>query len=175
MPDTTLSQALREAYASAPSNVTIYHTLELRHPAFSSPIRVVRDNANLLARLETSAPANPGEQVEFIAFAFDFNKPDVSATGVPQIQLEIDNVDRAIVANIEAAMASTELVKLTYREYISTDLTAPQNDPPVHMTILTISADVFRVRCTAGFANLLNYRFPRTEYDADVFPGLVAS
>lgn len=175
MPDTTLSEALREAYASAPSHIVIYHTIELRHPAFTTPIRVVRNNANLVARLESSAPENPGEQVEFVAFSFDFTKPEISTSGVPQVVLEIDNVDRAIVANIEAAMAGTDLIKVTYREYISTDLMAPQNDPPLHMTILTISADVFRVRCTAGFANLVNYRFPRTEYDADVFPGLVAS
>lgn len=34
MTDNTLSEALKEAYASALSNVVILHTLELRHPAF---------------------------------------------------------------------------------------------------------------------------------------------
>ena len=34
MPDTTLSEALKEAYASAPSDVVLLHTLELRHPSF---------------------------------------------------------------------------------------------------------------------------------------------
>ncbi len=34
MPDTTLSEALKEAYASAPSDVILLHTLELRHPSF---------------------------------------------------------------------------------------------------------------------------------------------
>jgi len=34
MTDTTLSQALKEAYASAPSNVIIYPTLELHHSSF---------------------------------------------------------------------------------------------------------------------------------------------
>ena len=34
MPDAALSEALREAYASAPSNVVILHTLEIRHPDF---------------------------------------------------------------------------------------------------------------------------------------------
>ena len=33
MTDNTLSEALKEAYASTPSNITILHTLELRHPA----------------------------------------------------------------------------------------------------------------------------------------------
>ena len=34
MTDNTLSEALKEAYASAPSNVILLHTLELRHPSF---------------------------------------------------------------------------------------------------------------------------------------------
>ena len=34
MTDNTLSEALKEAYTSAPSDVVILHTLELRHPAF---------------------------------------------------------------------------------------------------------------------------------------------
>ena len=34
MPNNALSEALREAYASAPSDVVILHTLELRHPSF---------------------------------------------------------------------------------------------------------------------------------------------
>jgi hypothetical protein len=69
-------------------------------------------------------------------------------------------------------MASTSLVTCTYREYISTDLSGPQNNPPLNLTVLTITADVYRVKCTAGFINLNNYRFPRTEYDAETYAGL---
>jgi hypothetical protein len=172
--DTTLSQALKEAYASAPSNVVIHHTLELRHPAFTSPIRVVRDYEDLTATLEASAPANPGASVTFVRFAFDFTKPEISPNGVPQLTIEIDNVDRSIVANIEAAMTTADMVQATYREYLSSDLTAPQNDPPIHMTIMSISVDVFKVHATAGFPDLINRRFPTTEYDAETFPGLLA-
>lgn len=174
MTDTTLSQAIKEAYASAPSNVLIYHTLELRHPAFTAPIRVVRDYEDLTATLEATAPEDASTAVLFVRFSFDFTKPEVSANGVPQMAIEIDNVDRSIVANIEAALATTDLVQATYREFISTDLTAPQNDPPIHMTLMSISADVFRVKAVAGFPDLVNRRFPSTAYDAETFPGLVA-
>ena len=43
MPDVTLSEALREAYASAPSDVVILHTLELRHPDFKNESGVAAD------------------------------------------------------------------------------------------------------------------------------------
>jgi hypothetical protein len=172
MPDSVLSQAIREAYASAPAGVIIYHTIELRHPAFDAPIRVVHDTVDLSATLESTAAVNPGELVDFIAFAFDFTKPEVNSVGIPQITIEIDNVDRSIVANIEASIATTDLVQCTYREFISTDLSAPQNNPPLTMTIMSVSATTMRVSAVASFPNLMNIRFPTTEFDTTVFPGL---
>jgi hypothetical protein len=171
--DTTLSQALREAYASAPKDI-IYHTIELRHSAFSTPIRVVRDNTLLNARLESTAPANPSTYVDFIAFAFDLTKPEISTTTVPQISLELDNVDRAIVANIELAMVGSEPILATYREFLASDLSTPQNNPPLHMTVLTVEANVFKVTATLGFPDVMNKKFPTIEYDAEVFPSLVS-
>ncbi len=59
MPNAALSEAIKEAYASAPSEQIILHTLELRHPAFVGEtgqlvaIRVVRDTGDLWARLES--------------------------------------------------------------------------------------------------------------------------
>jgi len=109
MTDTTLTAALKEAYASAPSNVIIYSTLELYHPTFTSPIRVVRDYNDLVVNLESDAPRNPGDltnattttntKVTFVAFNFDFTRPEVSSQGIPQVTITLDNVDRAIVAN----------------------------------------------------------------------------
>ena len=55
MPDPSLSAAIKEAYASAPTDTVILHTLELRHPDFVAPIRDVNDHANLTATLEATA------------------------------------------------------------------------------------------------------------------------
>ena len=174
MTDSTLSQALKEAYAAAPVGLVIYHTLELWHPAFTTPIRVVRDYVDLTATLESSAPRDASASVLFIAFNFEITKPEVSPTGVPQITITLDNVDRAIVANLEAALTTTDLVQVTYREYLSSDLSSPQNNPPLSMTIMSVTADVFKVTAVAGFPNLMNRRFPNTEYSTEVFPGLAA-
>ena len=170
--DDTLSTAIKEAYAAAPSGTIIYHTLELWHSAFTAPIRVVRDYANLTATLEAGAPRNPGAAVTFVAFNFDFTKPEVSPDNVPQVTITMDNVDRSIVANIEAALGTTELVTVIYREFISTDLSSPQNNPPLTLTIMSVAADVFKVTATAGFPNLMNKRFPSTAYTSETFPSL---
>lgn len=173
MPDSTLTQAIKEAYASAPSNIIIYHTIELWHPAFSAPIRVVRDYVDLTATLEASAPRNASTAVTFVAFNFEFTKPEVSSTGLPEVTLTMDNVDRAIVANIEAALSTTDLVTVIYREFISSNLTAPQNNPPLSLIITSVVADLYKVTAVASFPNLMNKRFPTLEYSAETFVGLL--
>lgn len=164
MPDPTLSQAIKEAYASAPK-VPVYHTLELNHPAFSQPIYVVRDYADLTAYLET------GEEVTFVRFAFDLKKPEISPTGVPQCTIEIDNVSREILANVQLAVASGEKITATYREYLASDLSGPQNNPPMPLTVTGIKATPMRVTATAGYGDLSNKRFG-TDYTDERFPGL---
>ena len=173
MPDVTLSEAIKEAYASAPSNEVIHHTLEIWHPNFSVPIYVVRDFGDLTATIEAGAARNAGQAVTFVGFAFDIVPPEVDLGGVPQCVIEIDNVSREILANIEAAMNSTQTITVIYRAYLSSDKSAPENDPPLELTIHSITADPFKVRAVAGFGSLANLKFPRQEYSAEVFPGLI--
>jgi hypothetical protein len=123
MPDPTLSAAIKEAYASDPKNV-VYPTLEINHDSFTQPIRVVRDKVNLVATLEDTAPLNPGESVEFIAYQFNLVKPEIGPSGVPQCTIEIDNISREILAQIDAAVSggSQNLITVTYREYLDSNV-----------------------------------------------------
>lgn len=173
MPDPTLSAALKEAYASAPTDDVLYDTLEIWHENFTAPIYVVRDFHDLTATIEAGAARNAGTAVTFVGFAFDIVPPEVDSAGVPQCVIEIDNVSREILANIEAAMGSTSSITVIYRAYLSSDLSGPENDPPLELQIMSITADPFRVRAVAGFGSLTNMRFPRLDYSADVFPGLI--
>ena len=179
MVNTSLSDALTEAYACAPSGVVILHTLEIRHPNFidnngnPSAIRVVRDHKDLVATLESSAPINAGEQVTFTSFAFDITLPKISDMSSPECIISIDNVDREMVLNIERAVTSRDVIKVTYRPYLSTDLTSPHYDPPLHLTLRDIVADVFKVTGKARFSDLANISFPNELYTATRFPGLV--
>lgn len=172
MPDPTLSAALKEAYASAPRGQVIYLTMELRHSLLTAPIRVVLDYEDLDAYLEEDAPIEPGEQVLFRAYAFDLQRPEVSTQGWPTITLTIDNVDRMIVAAIETVLGSSEPIKATFREYLSTDLSGPHNDPPMHLEVMDITADVFQVTATLGFPNYMNKKFPTLGYTSELCPSL---
>lgn len=176
MPDPALSEAIREAYASAPADEVILHTLELWHPAFTAPIRVVRDEVAMDARIEAEAARDAGAMVAFVAYAFDIKPPEQTTSGVPQCVIEIDNVSRDILAQIDLAVASAEPVTVIYRAYLDSDLdSGPENDPPLEMTLSAISANPFRIRATAGFPDLLNLRFPSLDYDLERFPGLATT
>lgn len=173
MPDPTLSAAIAEAYASAPVNDVILHTLELWHPAFSQPIRVVRDFDPMDARIEASAARNAGEVVTFVGYAFDVLPPEQTSSGLPQCVIEIDNVSRDILAQLDAAIMGVDKITIIYRAYLSSALLdGPENDPPIELTVYTITATPQRIRATAGFPDLLNRKFPAQEYDLDRFPGL---
>ncbi len=178
MPNPTLSEALREAYAVAPADVVILHTLELRHPSFFDDeglpiaIRVVRDNADLTARLEVGAPLNAGEMVTFIAMGFDLELPAVDTAPVPEISITLDNVSREIVRHLDGAAESQDVIEVTYRPYLSTDLEGPQMEPPITLVLTEVSADVFRVTGRARMLDVGNKAFPAETYSATTFPGL---
>jgi len=178
MPDTSLSQALKEAYASAPSNVVILHTLELRHPSFvdeqglPTTVRVVRDNTDLVAKLEDNAPLNPTEWVTFIAMGFDLELPPVDTAPVPEISITLDNVSREMVTHLNNAAESQDKIEVTYRPYLSTDLEGPQMDPPITLVLTEVEADVFKVTGRARMLDIGNKAFPSITYNSTNYPGL---
>jgi hypothetical protein len=172
MPDFTLEDALKEAYASAPASEVILHTLELRHPSFTQPIRVVRDHAEFTCFLEADAPEDPGGEVTFVAMGFDFILPEVSKSTSPEIEISLDNVTGEIIGYLDAAAQTPDMIEVTYRPYLASDPSGPQMNPPLTLVIRSVTADIFRVKARAGFADLANRKFPNEVYDAERFVGL---
>lgn len=172
MPDTTLSEAIKEAYASSPAIPEI-HTLEFRHPNLTEPIRIALWNGSFTAYLEADAPANPGEEVTFAGLRFDFKKPKISPDGVPTMDITVDNVSRVIGDALSDATQSSTPVEMTYREYLGNDLSGPQNDPPITLQVIDATSDLMLVTITCGVESLMNRKFPYDTYTAQRFPGLV--
>jgi hypothetical protein len=172
----TLTEAIEEAYATAPAGQVILHTLEFRHPAFTEPLRVVHDQQDFVGTLEPTAPENPNEAVTFTAFAFDFVPPDVDSSGsMPEVTIAIDNVSREVLGYMDLAANSADLIEMTYRPYLSTDPSEPQMNPPLTLTVRTVEADIFRITARASFGDFINKAFPATLYDATRFPALIAT
>jgi hypothetical protein len=164
------SDDLREFFYSAPPAKQALETLELRHPAFAAPARVVNDPSDLTATLETDAPFGGGTSVTFLKCNFRFVQPE-SADGLPSCNLEILNVGSLLMPYLEEASASPAVLDLSFRLYYSDDLTQPGY--VLHgMTLKKVSAGLLRVTGTAGFEDFLSKPVPRRIYTTKEFPGL---
>ena len=112
MSQTLLEQAIAEAYASAPADTIVLHSIELNHKSFTQPARVIRwpvtDNKPDIFRclLEDTAPYDPGKVVEFIGAPFKIMLPTQSTDETGQFSIRIDNIGDRLDGDLEAAALS---------------------------------------------------------------------
>jgi hypothetical protein len=171
----SISQAMAESYASATAGDPALMTLELHHPDFTAPARVVNNLRNLTATLEDDAPYNAGEAVEFIAVPFRYIRPPQSDESAPApVAVEIDNVSLALTTLLMQALESMEPVQVIAREYLPSDTSAPHVLPVTTLEMTGIEIGVETVRAQLTFGHLTNRKFPVRQYTAENTPGLTA-
>ena len=175
----TLSEALKEAYASAPTASTILHTLEFRHDSFLdengdlTAVRLVLDHEDMTATLEASAPMNAGEAVLFQRAHFDFALPEqADNASLPELMITVDNAARLLMPYLEDAIEAGGPIEVTYRAYLADDLSGPETDPPLTLVLGNVDVNLGTVTGKATFGNFINRKFPGVDYDAETFPGL---
>lgn len=164
------SEDLQEYFHSAPPNKMAFETVELRHPAFAQPARVVNDRTNLVATLEADAPVNPSTAVTFTACNFRFVQPERS-DALPSCDIEIENVSRILMPYLQGAANTPSVIALTYRIFYSDTLTAP-GYVLNGLVLKKITAGILKVTGTAVFDNFLGLPFPLRFYNLAEFPGL---
>lgn len=165
----TLSEALKEAYASAPSNDAIIETLQISHPSLpGGDIYLAKNNDDIDLALEDSSV------VTFEGAGFQIALPAKADTGLSQLSIKIDNIDQRVSDFINSAKNFTTPVEVTYRVYLSSDPTTVQNDPPLILYLSDVKITLFDVTGTANFADLVNKKFPSEIYKRSRFPSLNA-
>ena len=158
--------AIREAYASAPSDQIILHTISLSHVDWEEPLYLVRDYQDLTAALETD------ELVTFKAAAFDFIHPVLTTSSVPEVTVSIDNVSGEIFPLLDAVSASKDKITLVYRPYLSNELSGPQMNPPLSLTLSTISVSSYTIIANARLSDTGRRAFPTSNYNLSDYPAL---
>jgi Domain of unknown function (DUF1833) len=162
------SEAIAEAYASATAGDPVLLTLEIHHPDFDEPARVVNDFRNFTATLEADAPYNAGEAVLFTAVLFRYTKPEQVAdgSGAPAaVGIEIDNVSGHIAELLMMARESMQPVTVIEREYLPSDTSAPHVLPVTSMTMSNIVIGVETAKANLSFGDLTNRKFPAKVYE----------
>lgn len=166
MPDETLSEAVKEAYVVARADTLILETLELSHALIGSPIYLVRSRKNRELTLETAAT------VTFIGCGFRFKRPPTGESGIQELSVSIDNVDRRINAFIKTVKESSTPVTMKWRPYLADDPSTPQLDPPLVLYLRDVVCTTLEVTGRATFADIVNKRFPTKFYTRLGFPSL---
>ena len=165
MPDSTLSAALKEAYASCPTSTVIYDTLQISHDDIATDIFIVNRLEDLAATLEGDTVATT-----FSAVPFDFKLPKKDGQGVPELTVAIGNIKKEASNYVESVRDSHKPIVIRYRPYLSTDLTQPQMDPPLHLEVKEASITNFQVQFRAVFFNFKNQLWPLEMYTQKRFP-----
>ena len=63
-------------------------------------------------------------------------------------------------------------IETTYRVYLSDDPTQVQNNPPLKLYVLSVTASNEAVTFNAGLVNIRKIPFPRVVYNIEQFAGL---
>ena len=163
-----MTPAEQEAYANADDTRVTLYTLELNHPGFTQPLRIVSDNSPLTADTEEE------EGVLFTPFYFSLKRPPINEEPDPTLSITVDNVSGFMTPYLDAASRSGESITLIFRPYL-----IDQEDDSVtllrtlSMAIRNATANMTSVTLTAAHVNPANLPFPKELYTSDRFPGLV--
>lgn len=138
----SLEEAIAEAYASAPDDVIVYDAMEIDHPSFSVPARVVnwpiigQEPEKFSFLHEDDAPIDPGKTVEYIGVPYQLIPPESSnnSAGIFQIQISLHG---DFDTYLEAAATTPGVIRANYRQYIKG---REQEGPAVSWIDLTITS-----------------------------------
>jgi hypothetical protein len=162
-----ISNALAAVYATAPREDYYIETLELSHSAFPNGARFITNQlAGWTANLENGAVAT----FDYLPFAAI--PPNSAEDNNISLNVAIDNASVELMEQLEAlAAAPTEAIIIRYRVYLASSAEV-QNDPPLKLDILSVTANQDVITFTAGLSNLRAIPFPNIVYSTALYPGL---
>jgi hypothetical protein len=162
-----ISAALKAIYASSPATQRYIEALAFGHSLFPQTYYLTNDNQAWDFLLET------GQLVTFAPMPFRIVLPTTDGNGQQDLALTLANIGRDLVDPLEAAIAKpSEPIRCTYRVYLDTPSTPPQNSPPLVLTITGVSVTAEAVSATATRTDVLSRAFPFNFYTTTTFPGL---
>ncbi|EOZ0913461.1 DUF1833 family protein [Klebsiella pneumoniae] len=153
---------LEQLYASGGSEV-IHDTLQIT--AGDQNYWLTRGWDNITASLED------GQQVTFEGCAIDIALPARNADGTQDLKFSISNIDGVVSDTIDRILDEMKSATLTFRRYISSDLSAPAASPYT-LDVKSGSWTATAVQVTAGYMNILKTAWPRNRYNLAEHPGL---
>lgn len=163
----------RAQYFSAKARIREYRTLEVYHPAIGV-LRYVSGRVDpLIVTLENSAPRNAGQLVTFSGGAFEFKKPDQQSATV-KADIQLGNVGQHVKQLLKQikGTARAQTGEVILREYLGTNLGAPEFVLRLFITLITLTGEGVLIRAEQDNPS---DRSVSDFYTTDRFPGLAES
>lgn len=154
---------LQEVYASAPAGSMIIPTLEI-NIAGQPPIRICTG-------FEDQTLTVDGVPRVFEAGSLSIALPSKNTTGMQTLNFGVAGVNEIVQQYFDIALETGQKVSVIYREYLESDKTQPARKPYV-MDLVGGSLEGGEAQLSAGFFDLLNYRWSREAYTAENAPGI---
>ena len=134
------------------------YLLEITHPQLGSPIRVVRDNLELVSNGNL-----------FIAMAFDIALPDDVHGRLSRVPLTIDNVGRELTQWLDASNGGVG-AQVRVMQVMRNDPNVIEFD--VTLDLLNVKQNASKVTGELGYENTLGLPALVASYRPDNSPGL---
>lgn len=120
---------------------------------------------------DVTATLENGQTITFTAGGIDIALPARNADGTQDLRFAIGNIDGTVSNTIRRAQNNFSGATLTYRCYVSEDLSAP-SERPFTLKIKSGYWTATEVQITAGYMNILDLAWPRRRYTLTDFPAL---
>lgn len=156
----TMSDAIKEAYAHAPADVTYYDTLEVEHVTFTDSIKVVVSDAPLTTNQGTFI-ACPNVSLEL---------PDLEGGVTGEMRITVNFLPKEAQEAIKDASKTTYPITLKYRQYVEAN-SDPEAELPISLDVTTIEQTPISVTAAATFPDLNNQPFPKRLMTTTILPG----
>lgn len=154
---------LQEVYASNPAGSLIIPTLEIQI-AGQPPIRICTG-------FEDQLLYENGQPLLFEAGSLSVALPNKNTTGMQTLTFGVAGVNEKVQEYFDLALESGQKVSIIYREYLESDKSNPARKPYV-MDLMGGVLEGGEAQLSAGFFDVLNYRWPREIYTAQNAPGI---
>ncbi|CTQ11386.1 DUF1833 family protein [Klebsiella variicola] len=120
---------------------------------------------------DTTVTLDNGQTATFEACAIEIALPARNADGTQDLKFSVSNIDGVVSAAIDSILDDLKSATLTFRRYVSTDLSAPAA-APYTLDIKNGTWTPSAVQITAGYMNVLKTAWPRNRYNLVDHPGL---
>jgi len=155
---------LQRVFASGGTEVVI-PTLEITCSAWSAPILLCNGFENHTCVTEDA------RTLVFVASAIEVALPKRDTSGTQVLTFGIDNVTGEAQQLIDQALEAGQRIHLTFRHYLSSDLSAPA-ETPLKFVVRDGVMEGGALQINAAFFDMINTAWPRFYYTPEFAPGL---